>query len=337
MATIDLGRVSENSFFFADDPIVVTVIPNQFEDGGTFRQVAIKIKVDYVGDKENREYDFFLPAVDNATPVIGDVSSAIRSTLAQWEYDADSIVVGSSVTYPHASFSVTAWEREMDTSGNVINYPSSEQGPYRAYLGGVGEYSRFIHGEAYPQYNSESGRLEYPSGVEFAFTSKPVDEKFQYGQPRCTTSFNGTNVETSVSLATVFPAPYNGLFLFVNRYGVFETISTIGRESLGYEIRAERKSLSQPPSYASNPIAIAHKQGGGAVWQMSSGFVSREWADWYASEFLMARLYWMRHEGFWLPVTVEPDGDTVMVYDRSDPSLIAVNFIVRAAVSGSVR
>lgn len=337
MATIDLGRVPDNSFFFADDPIIATVTPQQFETGGMFRQVVIKVTVDYVGPKENREYDFPFPAVDNGIPVIRDISSSIRATLAQWEYDADSVTVGQSIAYPYVLFTVTAWEREMDESGNVVNHPSSFQGPFRAYLGGVGEYCRFAHGACHPEYDSINKILEYPTGVAFTFTSKPAGEKAQYGQPRCVTSFNGTNVVTTVSQASSIPGQYSGMFLFVNRYGVFETISTVGYESLGYEITSSRKHLSQPPSYAAKPVITTHKQGGGAVWQFSSGFVNAEWANWFASEFLMAKRYWMQHDGRWLPVVVEPDGDTVMVYDRNDPSLLAVNFTVRAAASGSVR
>ena len=70
--------------------------------------------------------------------------------------------------------------------------------------------------------------------------------------------------------------------------------------------------------------------------KMSSGTVSRAWADWWVTEFLMAKKYWMFYDGRWLPVTVTPVDDETLVYDRSEQRLPHVDFEVEIAVEGSV-
>ena len=79
-----------------------------------------------------------------------------------------------------------------------------------------------------------------------------------------------------------------------------------------------------------------HKSLGPATWRMSSGYVNRAWAEWFATEFLTAKHYWMRVDGRWLPVVVSPSENAATIYDRNDPSLRDVQFIVRAAVNGRV-
>jgi hypothetical protein len=67
---------------------------------------------------------------------------------------------------------------------------------------------------------------------------------------------------------------------------------------------------------------------------MSSGWVNREWAQWFACEFLMAKHYWIPKGGRWLPVAITPDSDSIVTYDKNDPSLLAVNFTATAAIKG---
>ena len=122
--------------------------------------------------------------------------------------------------------------------------------------------------------------------------------------------------------------------LFVNSRGVFETISVVGYESEEYAVSAEVRSLVGDTSYRPSPYVTTHKEGGGASWKMSSGWVNREWAQWFAREFLMAKHYWIPKDGRWLPVAITPDSDSIVTYDKNDPSLLAVNFTVRAAIKG---
>lgn len=325
MKTVSIGRLT-SEFIFSGDPVVVSAVPNSFTEGSIFRQIVVDVQCDIMPISGNRSFQFVVAAIDNNKEVILDISSALRSTLSQWQYDASSVVDGARITYPYLQFYVTAHEREMTADGKVIDYsptkePSGEGVSFKSYLGRVGEYARW------------NGIK--PDGRKFS--SKPAGEVFASGQLMCLATLAESGVTTTVAAAGTNYSSERKVFLFVNSYGVFETISVLTNESMSYEVSSTRLALSQPPSYIAKPAVSTHKQGGGAVWQMSSGYVNCDWADWFASEFLTARQYWMWHDGKWLPVVVEPDGDTVTVVDRNDPSLLSVNFTVRSAVSGSIR
>lgn len=314
-----------SDFALSGDPVVVSLCPNKYSDGSTFRQVIVDVECNLLGSSTMVTKTFALPGVDEWTFVECDISSALRSVLYKWEYDASIVESGNSVIYPCLEFCIKAHRREFTSYGTVKDYnsvkiPKESDRKYVAYLGRVGEYARW-------------------KGFSFGkiFTNKPAGEIFSSEQIVCKTSLADNVIKTTFSTSSGNDSRERKVFLFVNSYGVFETISVLTRESMGYEISSTRHSLSHSPSYTPKPNISTYKQGGGAVWQMSSGHVNRDWADWFASEFLMARHYWMRHDGKWLPVVVEPDGDTVVVADNNDPSLMAVSFTVRSAVSGSVR
>lgn len=338
MAAIDISQFN-NTFALSKSPMIVRLHTLNFgfnsdETPSLFRQVMLEVTTYYDSvltgsNAKIRVNPFPIPVESGDTEVVCDISSAIRASLARYQYPSDSVVPGNTITYPNCSFKLKAWEREM-IDGEVVDgastlYPANDGVYLHAGLGGLSQYERWRN----PDVNAT-----------IRFSTKPSGEIYGRDQVYCSSALqeNG-KVKTVVSVVEsgVVDTRNRVTFLFVNSRGVFETISVLPYESLSYEVISSRKSLSQPPSYAPKPIATTHKQVVGAVWQMSSGYVSREWADWYASEFLMAKRYWMQFDGAWLPVTVEPTSDKVVVYDREDPSLMHVPFEVRAAVSGSVR
>ena len=67
---------------------------------------------------------------------------------------------------------------------------------------------------------------------------------------------------------------------------------------------------------------------------MSSGYQTREWAEWWAMEFLMARQWWMRLNNMFLPVTVTPAQSDTGIYDRSKQQMPHVDFLVKLALEG---
>ena len=88
---------------------------------------------------------------------------------------------------------------------------------------------------------------------------------------------------------------------------------------------------------------------GRGSFDMSSGYVSREEADWWATEFLTARKHWVRMgvkrkltdgawstSSLWLPVAVKPSDDSVVVYDKKEGMLPHIDFTAEVAVSGSL-
>ena len=130
-------------------------------------------------------------------------------------------------------------------------------------------------------------------------------------------------------------------FLFLNRRGAVETCSGQTLESMGINVKVTQYSRTSRPSF--NPVRslMAIGQDGRRSWQMSSGFVSREWAEWWALEFLggKRKQWWMRYpigdaNGTYVPVIVEPSKQNISIYDRSKQNMPHVDFTVTLALEG---
>jgi hypothetical protein len=77
-------------------------------------------------------------------------------------------------------------------------------------------------------------------------------------------------------------------------------------------------------------------------WQMSSGYVTREWAEWWAMEFLggKRKRWWMKYKGpgqatpAYVPVIVEPAKKSISIYDKTKQQMPHVDFTVTLALEG---
>lgn len=130
-------------------------------------------------------------------------------------------------------------------------------------------------------------------------------------------------------------------FLFLNRRGAVETCSGQTLESMGINVKVTQYSHTERPSF--NPVRslMAIGQDGRRSWQMSSGYVTREWAEWWAMEFLggKRKQWWMRYpigdpNGTYVPVIVEPAKQNIIIYDRQKQNMPHVDFTVTLALEG---
>ena len=214
--------------------------------------------------------------------------------------------------------------------GTVVDdssHRTSRTGAY-AYYGGLTGYELFTYGS-------------HVSGfyTSLDFSRKPASgELHSTGDIRTDSAYSGSAVKTTTAIVSSgdFERGEMQQFLFVNSLGVLETVSAFSLESLSYGIESEKKNLASAPQYFAKPNRTTHKTGGRGVFKMSSGTVNREWADWWTTEFLMAKKYWMMYDGRWLPVTVTPAGDETTIYDKADQRLPHVDFEVETAIEGSV-
>lgn len=326
MATIDLEAINAN-FAFADNPIVVKATDFDFPEGSIFRQVIFEVDTYYNKlDSEKRTYAFTVNVDDGASSVQCDVSSALRSTFAKYQYVADGIAHDTTIVYPTVSYRVSVYSKWMIDGIVDQSAPTAKNETLLAYMGGLSDYERW----------KERGDIN--SAVPTTFSTKPSGEVLDKNQPIAITTFDSANGE----VVTAFSMPRGGLIdarnratiLYVNSRGVFDTVSVIGYDSEEYEITSDVRGLVGSTAYRPSPYLSTHKEGGGAVWKMTSGYVNKDWAQWYAREFLMAKHYWLLKDSCWLPVAIAPDGDSVVTYDRNDPSLLSVNFTVRSAIKG---
>lgn len=227
------------------------------------------------------------------------------------------------------------------------NYPSS--GYVYALMGAYTDAERYL------------GRIGAISLKITSFTRKPkwgeicsIGDKFLYPQkPESSLDINSTlthgPIVLGVSLTDSGAQTYEGrtiyvdpnaknriLFQFVNGYGVVETISAETLEEVGSSGETEVDVVTAPSSFSNPRVEVARRSDRRTVYKCSSGYVNKEWADWWVREFLGGDSFrrsghsqcWVFLGGNWLPCAVVPDDD-ITLYDRSKPGLIHVDFEVR--------
>lgn len=124
-------------------------------------------------------------------------------------------------------------------------------------------------------------------------------------------------------------------FLFVNRRGAVETCSALNLEAMNISTEVKAYARIERPSFKPSRSVFSITQGGPRrEWQMSSGMQSREWAEWWAMEFLLARRHWMLYQGSYVPVMIEPAKKQTSIYDRTKQQTPSVEFTVTLALEG---
>lgn len=319
-------------FNFIENPIIVHVASSYFEfpEDSTFRQIVIQVDVHSTWDGKDSTYNFYADA-SAGTDLSVDISSALRGAMKGWEPDADTLKISYDTAfdcnYPYATFSTTLSEKYMQ-EGEVFEIAGASRSGAYAYYGGLTNYELLTF---------DSHAADFASGM--FFTRKPRSgELHAVGDISTSSVLNYGVVRTHGEPVTSadFEKGEMQQFLFVNSLGVLETVSALSRESLSYGIESETKNLESGPSYFAKPNRTTHKTGGRGALKMSSGTVNRAWADWWTTEFLMAKKYWMMYDSRWLPVTVTPADDETAVYDKAEQRLPHVDFDVEIAVEGSI-
>ena len=123
-------------------------------------------------------------------------------------------------------------------------------------------------------------------------------------------------------------------FLFLNRRGAVETCSALMKESMDITVDSTQYARVEGPAFRPSRSLMAIASGGRRSWAMSSGFVTREWAEWWTAEFLMARQWWMLYQGKFVPVVVAPAKKQTGIYDRAKQTMASVEFTVTLALEG---
>lgn len=130
-------------------------------------------------------------------------------------------------------------------------------------------------------------------------------------------------------------------FLFINRRGAVETCSGQTLEAMGINVENKQYSRNGGAAFRPTRTLMSFGADGRRSWQMSSGYVTREWAEWWAMEFLSGKRkqWWMRYPigdaaGTFVPVVIEPAKKEVSIYDRSKQEMPHVDFTVTLALEG---
>lgn len=120
---------------------------------------------------------------------------------------------------------------------------------------------------------------------------------------------------------------------FINGFGAVENIAVRAKEKLTYEVSGETHSLVQGISTRPSDRRYASKSQPVGVYELSSGYVPKQWAEWYVQELLTSPRVWIQLAGKWVPALIEAEDDCV-IYDRTKPEMPHVDFTLRLAIDG---
>lgn len=342
-------------FNMAGSPVVLVLdsVMNGFPSNSSFRQVEITVSVARVDTGGVGSFVFLVDAVSDRLCI--DIASALRSMLFDIAYDYG-WMERETVVYPSLTFKVECREKYM-VDGNIL----------------FGETNTFMTGSrAVPGRVSEVDRLRLTSSIadsygSLRFTTKPKSdmEIVPLGEYVATYSIGaeGGVVGTSRHMNTeglhtlsdgrkVYVVPDDGAIFplrFVNSMGVLDTATAICKEALSYNIQTESYSVTKHPDNLIPSGMDALKSGGRGKLSLSSGFVSRQWADWWTEEVMRATKCWIRYGSryvkngdelslapMWVPCIITPKDDEVVVYDRRSQSVCYVEFEAEICNEGSL-
>lgn len=354
MATIGADSFPKE-FNMAGSPMVLVLsgVLSGFPSGSVFRQMEITVSCSRPDTGAKRDFAFLVDADGDEMRV--DISSAARSILMDVDYQP-SWMDSAEKAMPYVLLSATFRAKYM-VDGEIYYGASTT----------VGEGTRVVSGRI-----SELDRLRVSAHVadyftKIRFTAKPMDgmELVPLGERVCTVKAGTDGTVTMKSVTTsalgvktladgrkIYVTEQDGTMfplVFVNSMGVLDTATAICSEALSYGIESETFNLTGTPDNKKVYGMEALKGGGRAVLTMSSGYVTRKWADWWAEEVMRTSRCWVKFgkrynisgneqvaTDFWVPCILTPKDDAVQVYDRSEQKLCYVEFELQVCAEGSL-
>lgn len=343
--------------YFADSPVVIDI--SGLEWPGTSPFNIVRVEVIYQGKVMGE----FKDDTGGQPTASFNISSALQAIWADYDYNSYEVACAKTAAGGRASdyyrayrnYSLKVYTEYLSSNGGFTTTNSDEIPGGCCAIGGFTEWERSTipSKEAAVVSYREHENLRYGDA-----STKPTDTPERVGSisPTSWVDLDETDTISIFYPYNTQPAadsqrdhapivlrdsiPYVD-FLFLNRRGAIETCSGQTLEAMGINVKVTQYSRTGRPSF--NPVRslMAIGQDGRRSWQMSSGYVTREWAEWWALEFLggKRKQWWMRYpigdpNGTYVPVIVEPAKQNISIYDRSKQNMTHVDFTVTLALEG---
>lgn len=360
MAVLVSGMFGNGKTYFADSPVLIDVSGLDWGRSSSSPFTVVRIEVLYnglvVGD--------FRADTGGQSSISFDISSALRSIWSVEDFrdevaDAQSACGGSSPSEPwtrgYKSYSLIVYTEYIDSRDGTFTTTSSGIIPGgRCMTGGLTEWERSLLVE--PS-DADASHLSGTNRRNGDASTKPVSSPERVGRHSITSwvdigaagtqsvfypsgaPFSPDSLQAHAPIVLRDPSVSYVDFLFLNRRGAVETCSALMLESESVEVSGETFARSERPSFRPSRSLMTISSGGRKSWSMSSGYQVRDWARWWAMEFLRSRLWWMRYpigeaSGRFVPVVVKPSKSGASIYDRSKQQMQSVDFTVTMGLEG---
>jgi len=323
MAVTISGMIGRS--YFAGSPVVIDISGLEWPSASPFTVVRVEVKYG------SQTVGKFRADTGGQKSVSFDISSALRSMWSEYDYSVELPGGVSAGTHSFRQYTlVLSTEYIGDDGLFTISAPTTAAGG-ACIPGRLTELERSVM------------NITDVSGLNGNASTKPTASPERVGKDSMTSVLsitqNGTVTTFYAAGAEQGPQvlrdriPYTD-FIFVNRRGAPETCSALTLEAMDIDVKTQQYSRVERPKAGPSRTLTAITDGIRHSWAMSSGLQTREWAEWWASEFLAASQWWMLYEGSHVPVIVKPSKSSTTIYDRSNQAVPHVDFTVTLALEG---
>ena len=343
------GMFGNGLTYFAGSPVVIRISgldwPKDTSGNPTSPFTVVRVHVLYNG----RVVGEFKADTGQQTFISLDISSALRALWNDYNFSQEVSAANTCSVWQNAkrSYSLQIFTEYIGSDGKFTQTESGVFSGGHCIIGGMTEWERSLTSEqnadvGHLAANTRNGRASTkpkstPERVGSNSITSWVDIDGTYTTckfyPSSTKRGSSDSSSQHAPLVLRDSMPYTD-FLFVNRRGAVETCSAPTKESMEISVDTQNYARVERPTFQPSRSLMAIAKGGRRSWNMSSGPQTRDWADWWTEEFLMARQWWMRYKGSYVPVIVEPAKKKTSIYDRSKQNMPTVEFTVTLALEG---
>ena len=360
MAVTVSGMFGGGKTYFADSPVVIDISGLEWADSSGISVspfTIVHVDVNYNGNVVGS----FRADTGGQTSISFDISSALRAIWADYNFAGEIAAANSksaSGVRSYREYSLTIYTEYLDSQDGEFTKTSS--GTFSGGRCAIGWLTEWERKKAIDDLgNKANADVSYREHENLRFgdaSTKPVSSPERVGSNSITSWVDVQNAGTqSIFYAANAPMGNDGTqahapmvlrdniaytdFLFVNRRGAVETCSAQMLEAMNIDVDTQQYARVERPTFQPSRSLMNISKGGRRSWSMSSGGQTREWADWWTQEFLMARQWWMRYPvgdatGTFVPVVVEPAKSNTGIYDRAKQQMPHVDFTVTLALEG---
>lgn len=358
--------------YFADSPVVIDISGLAWPATSPFCIVNVEVvynipPLTQEGATENKTVGKFRIDTGGSSKISLDISSALRAIWSDYDYDGNEVAKAQTAITANQAQQHNRGMREYSlcitteyiAEGGVPTKTTCHDGDGntlipggQCLIGGMTEWERSLIDDPA---DADVSYLEHSNMRNGDASTKPVISPERVGRDSITswvdvmqgytksvfypkTAAGGTGsadtTEPHAPLVLRDSQEYVD-FLFLNRRGAIETCSGLTAEAMNIDFDTNQYARVERPSFKPTRSLMALGTDGRRSWQMSSGFVTREWAEWWAMEFLAGKRkqWWMKYRGRYVSVIVKPS-KSIPIYDKSKQSMPHVDFTVTLALEG---
>lgn len=357
------GMFGDGHTYFVDSPVVIDISELDFPQSSPFK--VVRVEVVY----ESKVVGEFRADTGGQSSISFDISSALRAIWSGYDYDNNEVAATTSSSgsfkrsmRPYILRIYTEYLADdglyTETQCKDKKTGSTDITGGMCLMGGMTEFERSLitdnerkdvasfqnsnnrNGDASTKPTSTPERVGSDSFTSWVDVGE--NEGVGYTKSVFYKNNDGEADDTGEHAPIVIrdSQPYVD-FLFTNRRGAVETCSGMMKEAMSVNVDMKQYSRSERPNFKPTRSLMAIGTDGRRSWQMSSGYVTREWAQWWAMEFLggKRKLWWMRlkygdKQEKWVPVTIKPAKSETTIYDKTKQQMAHVDFTVTMALEG---